>query len=144
MSHLLQTKIQTKLQELTHVKKSFAQHSVEKKLQYKQDEIKQLKEVFAQSMDFKLQNFAKELKSIEIRFPEIIQSNLNLAQNQLSNLEKMLKSNNPKFKTKKGFAQLSLNSQVINIESLNVDDVFEAQSDEVIIHAKVINKEYIL
>jgi exodeoxyribonuclease VII large subunit len=74
----------------------------------------------------------------------MIQSNLNLAQNQLSNLEKMLESNNPKFKTKKGFAQLSLNSQVIDIESLNVDDIFEVQSDEVIVHAKVISKENIL
>ena len=144
MSHLVQSKVQTKLQELSHIKRSFTQHSVEKKLQHKQDEIKQLKEVFRQSVEYKLQNFAKELKSIEIRFPQMIQSNLNLAQNQLSNLEKMLESNNPKFKTKKGFAQLSLNSQVIDIESLKVDDIFEVQSDEVVVHAKVISKENIL
>jgi exodeoxyribonuclease VII large subunit len=56
----------------------------------------------------------------------------------------MLESNNPKFKTKKGFAQLSQNSKVIDISSLSVNDTFEVQSDEIVLSAKVIKKENIL
>ena len=144
MQQLLNAKVQSKSQELVHIKNSFSQHSVEKKLQQKKDEIRHLKEVYTQSIEYKLQNFVKEHKIVKERFPQVIESNLNLAQNQLSHLKKMIESNNPKFKTKKGFAQLSLNSQVIDIASLNVDDIFEAQSDEVIVHAKVIKKENIL
>ena len=144
MLQILRAKVHTKTQELRHLQNSFLQHSVEKKLQHKRDEIVQLKEAYTQSIDFKLQTFTKELVAAKQNFPQVVDSNLNLAQNQLLHLQKMLESNNPKFKTKKGFAQLSLNAQVVDIASLNVDDVFQAQSDKVIVHAKVINKENIL
>ena len=80
---------------------------------------------------------------IKLRFPQAIESNLNIAQNQLLNLQKMLESNNPKFKSKKGFAQLSLKTKVVDIAALYVDDIFQAQSDEVDISARVIKKENI-
>ena len=144
MSQLLGSKLNTKAQELEHIKTSFSQHSVEKKLKQKQEEIVQLKEVYTQSIAFKMQGFSKELVIIKLRFPQAIESNLNIAQNQLLHLEKMLESNNPKFKSKKGFAQISSNTKVIDIASLNVDDIFEAQSDEVVISARVLKKENIL
>ena len=143
MNQLLLSKLNTKSQELQHIKNSFSQHSVEKKLKQKQEEIIQLKEVYSQSMAFKMQSFTKELEMIKLRFPQAIESNLNIAQNQLLNLQKMLESNNPKFKSKKGFAQLSLKTKVVDIAALNVDDIFQAQSDEVVISARVIKKENI-
>jgi exodeoxyribonuclease VII large subunit len=143
MNQLLLSKLNTKSQELQHIKNSFSQHSVEKKLKQKQEEIIQLKEVYSQSMAFKMQSFTKELEMIKLRFPQAIESNLNIAQNQLLNLQKMLESNNPKFKSKKGFAQLSLKTKVVDIAALSVDDIFQAQSDEVVISARVIKKENI-
>lgn len=143
MSQQLRTKIATKRQELEHLQSSYNQHSVEKKLRQKQEEISQLQEVYTQSISFKMQGFSKELEHVRLRFPQAIQSNLNVAQNQLLNLQKMLESNNPKFKTKKGFAQLSVNDKVIDISSLGIDDIFEVQSDEIILSAKVIKKENI-
>ena len=143
MNQLLLSKLNTKSQELQHIKNSFSQHSVEKKLKQKQEEIIQLKGVYSQSMAFKMQSFTKELEMIKLRFPQAIESNLNIAQNQLLNLQKMLESNNPKFKSKKGFAQLSLKTKVVDIAALNVDDIFQAQSDEVVISARVIKKENI-
>jgi len=143
MNQLLLSKLNTKSQELQHIKNSFSQHSIEKKLKQKQEEIIQLKEVYSQSMAFKMQSFTKELEMIKLRFPQAIESNLNIAQNQLLNLQKMLESNNPKFKSKKGFAQLSLKTKVVDIAALNVDDIFQAQSDEVVISARVIKKENI-
>jgi len=144
IGEVLRSKISAKRQELEHIKSSYTQHSVEKKLRQKKDEIVQLKEIYTQSMAFKMQGFSKELEHLSSRFPQAIQSNLNIAQNQLLNLQKMLESNNPKFKTKKGFAQLSQNSKVIDISSLSVDDTFEVQSNEIILSAKVIKKENIL
>jgi exodeoxyribonuclease VII large subunit len=143
MNQLLLSKLNTKSQELQHIKNSFSQHSVEKKLKQKQEEIIQFKEVYSQSMAFKMQSFTKELEMIKLRFPQAIESNLNIAQNQLLNLQKMLESNNPKFKSKKGFAQLSLKTKVVDIAALSVDDIFQAQSDEVVISARVIKKENI-
>jgi len=52
----------------------------------------------------------------------------------------MLESNHPKLKSKKGFAQISQNSKVIDISALHVEDTFEVQNDEITISAKVITK----
>jgi exodeoxyribonuclease VII large subunit len=56
----------------------------------------------------------------------------------------MLESNHPKFKSNRGFAQISQDSKVIDISTLNIEDEFMAQSDEISITAKVIKKENIL
>ena len=115
----LEQKIYNKQQELSHLKNSFEQHSIEKKLSQKLETIKQLKDSFYQSISFKL----------------------NTAKSQVDNLEKMLESNHPKLKNKKGFAQVSKNSKVIDISSLKTNDIFDIQTDETFIKAKVIKKE---
>ena len=109
-------KISNKTLEINHLKNSYKQHSVDKKIELKLQEVKQLKDSFYQNINFKV----------------------NIAQNQVNQLSKMLESNHPKLKSKKGFAQVSQNSKVIDISSLHVDDTFEVQSDEVNISAKVL------
>jgi len=136
-------KVHNATQELKHLENSYKQHSIEKKLTQKLDEIKQLKDSFYQTISFKLQNKSKEVQNIKQRFPDIINSKINIAQNQLRSIQKMLESNHPKLKSKKGFAQISQNKKVIDISTLHVEDIFEVQSDEVSISAKVISKNKI-
>jgi len=143
MDQILSQKLHTKSQALEHLKSSFLQHSVEKKLTQKEELIAQLKENFTQSINFKLQGYERNIQHISQNFPQAIDAQINLAQNQLLNLHKTLESNNPKFKTKKGFAQLSQNEKVIDINILQKDEEFEVQSDRVIITAKVLTKEII-
>lgn len=141
LAQTLSQKIYNKKQELTHLQNSYAQHSVEKKLTQKLQEVKQLKEVYAQTITFKLQNYSKEIEHIKVRFPYAIDSLINVAQNQVLNLQKMLESNNPKLKSKSGFAQISKDKKMIDISELNINDNFELQSDEVYINALVTQKE---
>ncbi len=133
-------KLFNKEQELKHLLNSYSQHSIEKKLTQKMQEVEQLKNVFTQSIEFKFQTFSKDLEHIKVRFPHAIDSIFNIAHNQVINLQKMLESNNPKLKSKVGFAQVSQKHKVIDISSLELDDVFEAQNSEYSISAKVINK----
>jgi len=142
-SQMLTQKIFVKQQELNHLLNSYSQHSIEKKLTQKNEEVKHLKDVFLQTISFKLQNFTKELEYAKSRFPHAISSTISVAQNQVLNLQKMLDSNNPKFKSKRGFAQISQNAKIIDVVSLNVGDIFEAQSSEISISAKVIGKKTI-
>lgn len=135
----LSQKIHNKTQELIHVKNSYSQHSVENKITQKLEEVKQIKERFSKIIAFKIENYSNELKSVKVRFPHVIDSKLNIAQNQIVTLQKMLESNNPKLKSKRGFAQISKDSIVVDISSLHVDEIFEAQSDEVVVTAKVVD-----
>jgi exodeoxyribonuclease VII large subunit len=139
-TQMLSQKIHNAKSELKHLQNSYEQHSIEKKIAQKLHEIAQIKDSFHQSISFKVQNFSKELENIKQRFPHVIDSKLNIAQNQLISLQKMLESNNPKLKSKKGFAQISKDKKVIDIDSLHVEDIFELQSDEISISAKVLNK----
>ena len=143
-AQLLKQKIHSKRQELEHLQTSYAQHSVERKLLLKKEEVLRLKSAFEQNINFKLTHYEKELQQIKSRFPFTIDIILNASHNKINNLQTMLESNNPKFKTKKGFAQLSLNSKVVDMSDLNVDDTFELQSDKIVISAKVITKEKIV
>ncbi|WP_297439832.1 exodeoxyribonuclease VII large subunit [Sulfurimonas sp.] len=143
LSQKIDQKIYNHTQELTHVKNSYMQHSVEKKLEYKKQETVKLQEDFRQTISLKMQSYTKELASVRLRFPNVIESVVNIAQNQLLSLQKMLESNNPKYKNKKGFAQIVKDKKVVDLSSLEVDDIFQAQSDKYIINAKVLKKETI-
>ena len=80
---------------------------------------------------------------MQSRFPDAIDKRLNIAKNQVALLEKMIESNNPKLKSKKGFAQISKESKVVEISSLEVDEIFDLMSDEMIVRAKVLQKSKI-
>jgi len=127
--------------ELEHLIKLYFQHSIEKQLEQKKQELLEMKEKFYQNIFFKVQNLSKELQNIRLNFPHAINAVLNLKQNQFLNLQNMLKSSNPKLKIKNGFAQISKDKKVINLDNLKLDDTFEVQSDSVYISAKVIKKE---
>ena len=143
-TQLLEQKLGQKSQRLEHLRESFLQHSVENKVEQNLQAIHRVQEQFYETMMFKVQGFAKEVEQTKSRLPYTIDSIVNLAQNQLSSLEKMLQSNHPKLKTKKGFAQISQDAHVLDIEQLEVGELFQAQSATTLIEAKVIKKEEIV
>jgi len=121
-THIMSQKLQNSKQELSHMYSLYSTHSMEKKLEQKMQEVNVLKDSFSHAMT----------------------TRLNVAQGQVLNLQKMIESNHPKFKSKKGFAQISQDSKVIDISTLEIGDEFLAQSDKVCISAKVIKKENII
>ncbi len=137
---IIKQKIYNSKQELTHLINLYSGHSIEKKISQKKEDVKQLQTSYNQTVSFKMQSFFKEVESIKIRFPHVMQSRINIAQNQVATLQKMLESNHPKLKSKKGFAQISKDAKVIDIASLKVDDVFDLMNDKVNISAKVLTK----
>ncbi len=132
------------LQYLDTIANQFTTHIIQK-LQVKSGEIEHLKSLYAQnSIDTKITQKLQEIQSLKQNYAYAIDNLLKTAQNQVQSLTKMLESSHPKFKVKKGFAQVSQNSQVISIESLDIDDEFELMSDTLKLSAKVLKKENIL
>jgi len=121
-TQLIVQKIQNLRQELLHLNKLYSANSVDKKLLQKIEEVKLLRESFRSAINYKV----------------------SVAQSQVQNLQKMLESNHPKYKNKKGFAQISYKSKPIDISKLEVGDEFLAQTHEISISAKVIKKEKII
>ena len=140
MQQILSQKISKQSQELQHLSNLYSQHSIEKKIEQKMQEIESLKIVFHQTIEYKIQSSQKEIKNIEERFPYIMDSLLNKFEHKIVSVQQMLQSNNPKLKSKKGFAQISKENKVIEIKELKKDDIFEIQSDKYRVSAKVIEK----
>jgi len=134
-------KMYIKKQELSHLHKSYSQHSIEKQLEQKSIQLGQLKEQLFQNVALKVKSSQNNLQSTRNRFPYSIDATINNKFIELNNIMKMLESNNPKFKTKTGFVQISQNKKVIDIAELNINDSFDVQSNNVYINASVINKE---
>ncbi|MDH4945345.1 exodeoxyribonuclease VII large subunit [Sulfurimonas sp. C5] len=143
LNQQMNQKVFNKTQELQHLQRSFMQHSVEKKLQQYKENIVSLKNSFEQTIGYKLQNFSAKVKNIQDAYPQTIQNRFSNYKMQIVNLQNMFKSNDPKLKRKKGFAQISQANKVIELKSLKVGEEFEAQSDEIVISAKVLDTRVI-
>ncbi len=137
LSQSISQVLQNKSQELKHIQTLLAQNSVERKIILKKDEIQKLKKSYEQTISFKFQSFTRDLQEIKNSYPQLIDSKVRNSQTQLNNMKQMLESNNPKFKVKKGFAQISKDKQVIDIASLKVDDKFTLMDDKSIVEALV-------
>jgi exodeoxyribonuclease VII large subunit len=135
---IIQRNIFTKTQTLEHLKSSYLQHSVEKKLAQRVQDVLQLKESFQQRVVFRFQGFSRDIAQIKSSYPQTIESVIRNAESKIAHLQRMLESNHPKLKSKKGFAQISQNAKVIDIAVLKKGDIFEAQSERVVVSAKVL------
>ena len=142
-TQVIAQKLYNRSQELNHLKQSYKQNSVEVKLSQKLEEIKGLKQSFYQSVSFKMESKKRDILQLSSQLPHAMSSIINTKQNQLSSALKNLESNNPKYKSKSGFAQLSRENKVISIEELNVDEEFELMDDKFVVKANVLDKKKI-
>jgi exodeoxyribonuclease VII large subunit len=55
----------------------------------------------------------------------------------ITQMKNGFEAQHPKHKNKTGFAQIAREGKVIDLDSLNVGDTFEAMNDKKIVHAEV-------
>ena len=124
-------------EEVKHLNQAYAQNSIENRLKMKMDELKQVRLMFNQKMSYILQGATREITPLKEVLPKQMKTFLQTKRNSLVQLQSALSQQNPKFKSKKGFAQVSQNGKLIDLDYLRVNDVFEVMSDTVSIEAKV-------
>jgi len=114
---ILKNIVSKKEQEIEALKLNFEQNSIASKLFYVETNIKILKEQFLQSFNQKIQIFSNILENLK--------SNYNL--------------NNPIYRQKDGFVELSKNKKIIALNLLKPDDIVELQSVDTIAECKIIS-----
>jgi len=142
-NQILNQKIYNLRQEVQHLQNSYQQHSVEKKLMQRLEELSRIKENFEQGILFRIESFKRDVVQIKASYPQAINSLINVFGQRINNLQRMMESNHPKLKSKKGFAQVSQDAKVIDIAALKKGEYFEAQSETTVITAQVIDKKEI-
>jgi exodeoxyribonuclease VII large subunit len=128
-------------EQLLHLQSSYERHSIEQRLRNSLEEIAQLRHRFTQGIGFTLEGARREFLPIEQNLERALFSQLNAKKSALSHLMATLEANNPKRKTKKGFAQISQNGRVIDLSVLKKGDTFEAMDEQCKVKAGVLNTE---
>jgi exodeoxyribonuclease VII large subunit len=143
-THIIAQKIAQKEQLLSHMYTLYEQHSIEKKIDLQLQTINQLQETFNQRISFVIEKKQNTLLHVQEELPHTIQNTLLQKEQLLKNLFTTFEANNPKNRLKEGFAQVVKDGKITPLKTLHVNDTFEAQSADVIIEAKVVNKKDVL
>ena len=143
LTQIINQKIQKEEQTLSYMYKSFEQHSIEKKIEFQLQNIKQIKESFNQRVNFQIEKKQNILLHVKEELPYSIDTTISKKEQILQNLLDSFETNNPQKRSKKGFAQIVKNNKLVSIEELKEDDEFEAQTSDIILKAKVLEKRKI-
>ncbi len=126
MSQTMQQKLYNASEKLGHLKSSYERNSIEQRIKNRLEEIAQLKNRFEQSVRYILENRTRQLTPVAESLTRQTNSNLIQRQNSVTALMQALQAQDPKLKSKKGFAQIAKEGKVLELAELEVGDSFEA------------------
>ena len=143
MNQSVQQKLFNANEKLGHLKSSYERNSIEQRIKNRLDEIAQVRTRFEQSMNYTLENRARQLIPIAENLTRQANSNLMQKHNSITTLMQALQAQDPKQKSKKGFAQIAKDGKVLDLAELEIGDRFEAMDASRSVTAKVENvKEF--
>lgn len=130
-------RLQRAQEKLSHLKASFAQNAIENRLKMKLDEVKQLQSMFNQKMQHLLESAQRDISPLVQMIQRQARSIVQNKAAELKHLQNAFLSQDPKLKSKKGYAQISKEGKLLALESLKAGDLFEAMSDKVTVKSEV-------
>jgi exodeoxyribonuclease VII large subunit len=133
-------RLQRASEQIRHLKQAYSQNSIENRLKIKMDEVKQIRSMFNQKMMYLLESAKREVTPLRETLPRQMKSILQSKTQQLKQLESAFLSQDPKLKNKKGYAQVSKDGKVIELEVLEEGESFNVMTDKVSIVASVEKK----
>ncbi len=114
-------------------------------LHKKETHLKHVFQLFEQnSFAAKHNLYQEEIKNLTQQFKNFFTLSLQKKQNSLNTLQAAFENNNPAKRDRKGIAQISKEGKKIDLQTLQIGDLFFAQTSKVNITAQVTQKENLL
>lgn len=99
----------------------------------KEVELKNMYSLFEQnSLDAKFNFISEQIKVLKERFINLLRQNIQNKQSRIELLKEQLLLSNPDRKYKTGYAQLSINNKIVNLEELDLNDKVTLQTPKTI------------
>jgi len=124
--------------ELVHLFNLYGKNSLQQQLMHKKDEVTQLQSRFLTEIMFKLEQLKQSLVPWQSRFDHKMRMIIDKKRTKIDSLLENLQVNNPSKKIISGFAQVSKEDKVININDLSVGEEFDLMNERRILHSKVL------
>ncbi len=125
--------------ELAHLFNLYSKNSLQQRLMHKKDEIMQLQSRFLAEVLFKLEQFKQHLSPWQSRYDHQMRMIIDNKRTKINSLFENFQANNPSKKIIRGFAQVSKEGKVINIDALSVGEEFDLMNERKILHSKVLD-----
>lgn len=136
-------KILRKREQLVMMQEAFKRHGVEQRLTHQKEQLSELRERINSQITRILEQKVRELSPLRERLTQTMESVVRQKQSMVSQMMQAYESQHPKHKNKRGFAQITRDGKVIDLESLGVGDEYVAMNDKTVITSKVVKKEKI-
>lgn len=131
-------RLERKREQLTGIQEAFKRHGVEHRLEVQRQQIIEIRERLNAQIVINLQRSSRELLPLKERIGEVTQSILRQKSSMLVQLMETFESQHPKHKNKRGFAQVTRDNKVVDLDELCVGDEFEAMNDHRSVRSKVV------
>ncbi len=125
--------------QLEHLENLYKRNSIEQRISNSLEEIKQVRERFDQTMVYRFENAKRLLMPLAENLTRQVESNLLQKQHKLQILQQGILAQDPKQKSKKGFAQTVKDGKIVELSALKVGDNFEAMDATRSVQARVEN-----
>jgi exodeoxyribonuclease VII large subunit len=135
---MIKQRLERKREQLISMQEAFKRHGVEHRLEIQRQQINELRERLGGQVVMNLQRSSRELIPLKERMGDVTQSILRQKNSILTQLIEAFDSQHPKHKNKRGFAQVTHDGKVIDLDELSVGDEFEAMNDHRSVRSKVI------
>ncbi len=131
-------RLERKHEQLLSLQEAFSHHGVEHRLHRQHEVIVELRERLHRQMDQRLNQNLRELLPLKERLTHTIEAIVAQKQFMITQLTQGLDANHPRHKNKSGFAQITREGKVVDLDALRVGDRFEAMNDKRSVQAQVV------
>ena len=135
---MITQRLERKREQLMSMQEAFKRHGVEHRLEVQRQQINELRERLNAQIVINLQRSAREILPLKERMDEVTQSTLRQKNAIHVQLIEAFESQHPKHKNKRGFAQVTRDRKVVDLDELCVGDEFEAMNDHRSVRSKVV------
>lgn len=137
-NRLILQRLERKKEQLLMMRESFKQYDVHYRLEAQKVLIVELRERLQRQIAQRLEQSRRELAPLVERLTHRMDAVVQQKHFILTQLFESYTSNHPRNKNKSGFAQISKEGKVIDIDTLHVGDMFEAMNDMRVVRAQAV------
>ncbi|HEX5710541.1 MAG TPA: exodeoxyribonuclease VII large subunit [Sulfuricurvum sp.] len=137
-TNMILQKLEGKREQLQSMQEAFKRHGVEQRLAHQKEQIGELRERLNSQLRVIMERKFSEISPLRDRLEGTMESLVRQKQMLLSQMIQAYESQHPKHKNKRGFAQITRDGKVIDLDELSVGDRYEAMNDTRVVTSEVV------
>ncbi len=135
---MITQRLERKREQLTMMQEAFKRHGVEQRLVHQKEQLTELRERLNGQIKVILERNFRDLSPIKERLTQTMESVIRQKQSIVSQMMQAYESQHPRHKNKRGFAQITRDGKVIDLDELSVGDTYEAMTDKTVVTSEVV------